>query len=345
VIRLRVPPNRRLLAALVCAALGAAGCGDARRDAPQRTGTAPAASKESTAPAASPTDAPRLVFREDSISFGTKFDDETADVTIAFRNTGGRTLHVNRIDVDCACARLGEAPREVAPGAEAELRLRLKFVGVSGPIRHRVAIDSDDPATPIARAWMAGEIRPRLTVEPKKVELRPAALGDAASVDLDVRGYDGGRLADLTATTTHRELTVAVTPTETGARVRVAVAPFAHDIIGSVVLRNGKYEKVVPVRCFAACDVRAVPEEVTTGLLRRGEPLEVKLVGRKGVTWRVLSVESDRADLVGEMDGDVLRIRVGEKAPVGVFSGAVVVVLEGAQPSRVRVPIHAVVRE
>jgi len=345
VIRLPVPPNRRLLAALVCAALGAAGCGDARRDAPTGTGAAPATPEESAAPALSPADAPRLVFREESVSFGTKFDDETADVAIAFRNTGGRTLHVNRIDVDCACARLGETPREVAPGAEAELRLRLKFVGVSGPIRHRVAIDSDDPKTPIARAWMTGEIRARLTVDPKRVELRPAALGDAASIDLDVRSPEGARLEDLGATTTSVRLSVNVTPTETGARVHVATAPFADDFIQSVVLRRGSYEKVVPVRGFAARDVRAVPEEVTTGLVRRGEPLEVKLVGRKGVTWRVLSVESDRADLSGEVDGDVLRIRVGDKAPVGAFSGAVVVVLEGAKPSRVRVQIRAVVRE
>jgi uncharacterized protein DUF1573 len=345
VIRLPVPPNRRLLAALVCAALGAAGCGEARRDAPPGTGAAPAAPKEPAAPALSPADAPRLVFREESISFGTKFDDETADVTVAFRNAGGRTLHVNRVDVDCACARLDETPREVAPGATAELRLRLKFVGVSGPIRHRVAIDCDDPATPIARAWMTGEIRPRLAVEPRKVELRPAALADAASADLAVRGFDGGRLADLTATTTSRELTVAVTPTETGARVRIAAAPFADDFIASVVLRNGRYEKVVPVRAFAALDVRAVPNEVTAGFLRRGEPIVLKLVGRKGVTWRVLSVESDRADLSGEVEGDVLRIRVGEKAPAGAFSGAVVVVLEGANPSRVRIPVRAVVRE
>jgi len=297
------------------------------------------------APAAPPADAPRLVFREDSISFGTKFDDETADVAIAFRNTGGRTLHVNRIDVDCACARLGETPREVAPGAEAELRLRLKFVGVSGPIRHRVAIDTDDPKTPIARAWMTGEIVPRLAVEPRKVELRPAALADAASADLDVRGADGKPLDGLTAFSSARELTLTVTPAGAGARVRVAAAAFADDFIGSVVLRLGTYEKVVPVRGFAARDVRAVPEEITTGLLRRGEPLEVKLVGREGVTWRALSVESDRADLGGEVEGDVLRIRIGEKAPVGAFAGAVVVVLEGAKPARVRVPIRAVVRE
>ena len=341
--RIAAPPTH--FAALLCVALGAAGCGDAQRDAPSGTAAGRAEPAESGAPSQPPTDAPRLVFREETVSFGTKFDDETADVTIAFRNTGGRTLHVNRVDVDCACARLGETPREVAPGAEAQLQLRLRFVGVSGPIRHRVQIDSDDPATPIARAWMKGEIRPRLVVEPRKVELRPAAFSEAASIDLDVRGFDGARLEDLTATTTARRLSVTVTPTETGARVRVETPPFADDFIQSVVLRRGPYEKVVPVRGFAARDVRAVPDEVTTGLLRRGEPFQVKLVARKGLTWRVLSVTTDREDLTAELDGDVLRMRIGEKAPAGAFSGAVTLVLEGATPSRVRVPIRAVVRE
>lgn len=324
---------RPLAALLLAAALHAAGCGDAQ--------------KPDADPAATPLppDAPRLVFRETSVSFGTRYDDETADVTIAFCNTGARTLHVNRIDVDCACARLGETPREVAPGAEAELRLRLKFVGVSGPIRHRVAIDSDDPATPIARAWMTGEIKPRLVVEPRKVELRPATIADAAFVDLDVRGADGATLDGLTVSTSGRPLSLAVKSMSDHGVVRVATDPFTDDFISSLVMRLGSYERVIPVRGFAARDVRAVPEEVTTGLLRRGEPLEVRLVGRAGLSWRVLSVESDRADLTGEMDGDVLRIRVGDKAPAGVFSGAVVAVLEGAKPSRVRVPVRAVVRE
>ena len=332
-----VPVTRlRPAAALVLAlALGAAaGCGDAPPAAPAKS-----------APTAPTTDAPRLVFREESVAFGTKFDDETADVTIAFKNEGGRTLHVNRIDVDCACARLGEQPSEVAPGATAELKLRLKFTGVSGPIRHRVAIDSDDPATPIARAWMTGEIVPRLAVEPRKVEFRPATITEAASVELDVRAAEGGRLTDLVVFTSGRPLELSTTTTETGARVRVAVDPFTDDFLTSVVLRRGAYERVIPVRGFAARDVRAVPDELIAGLVKRGEPLTVRLEARKGVEWRVKGVTCDRADLSAAMDGDALRISVGEKAPVGPFTGAVLVDLEGATPSRVRVTVRAVVRE
>lgn len=312
----------------------AVGCGDT-----------PPAAPASAAPASAPTDAPRLVFREESVAFGTKYDDETADVTIAFKNEGGRTLHVNRIDVDCACARLGEQPREVAPGATAELNLRLKFTGVSGPIRHRVAIDSDDPAKPIARAWMTGEIVPRLAVEPRKIEFRPATMAEAPSAELDVRAADGGRLTDLVAFTSGRPLAISTTTTETGARVRVAVDPFNDDFLTSVVLRRGAYERVIPVRGFAARDVRAVPDELIAGLVKRGETLTVRLVGRKGVEWRVKAVTCDRADLVAALDGDALRISVGEKAPAGPFTGAVVVELEGATPSRVRVTVRAVVHE
>jgi hypothetical protein len=322
---------------LAAALVAAAGCGDAPHEAP--------AGASAPVSAAAPSDAPRLVFREPSVSFGTKYDDETADVTIAFRNDGGRTLHVNRIDVDCACARLGEQPSEVAPGATAELRLRLKFTGVSGPIRHRVAIDSDDPATPIARAWMTGEIVPRLAVEPRKVEFRPATMAEAASIDLDVRAAEGGRITDLVAFTSGRALAISTTSTDAGARVRVAVEPFADDFLTSVVLRRGGYERVIPVRGFAARDVRAVPEELTAGLVKRGEPFTVRLVGRKGVEWRVKGVTCDRADLSAALDGDALRVSVGEKAPAGPFTGAVVVELEGATPSRVRVMVRAVVRE
>lgn len=275
---------------------------------------------------------------------GRRFDDETVDATVVVRNEGASTLHLNRVDVNCGCVRLGQWPREVAPGASASLRLELRFAGMSGPLARAISFDSDDPARGVARIRLDGEIVPRLAADPPRLRLEPAALDATVRAALTVRANDGASLDGVTAWSASRNLSVGAIREGDVVRVTVEAPPFEDDFLASVVLRRGGYERIVPVQAIAARDVRVVPARLETGLLRPGEPLVARLVGRKGASWRVVAVESEREDLVGEVEDGVLRVRVGEDAPEGAFAGAVTLVLEGARPERIRVPVKAVVR-
>ncbi len=300
------------------------------------------ATPEKDAPAAG---GPRLVCSGNPIGFGTKLDDEPVEVVLGLRNAGDRPLHLTRVEPTCACIRLGEAPSVLEPGGQAEVRFRVRLAGMSGRISRIVQIVSDDPAAPMTRVRIEGEVIPRLVVQPLRVALKPMTLDAPSAADLDVRASTRQSLAGLTAVCTARQVKVTVAASEDSARVHVAAEPFAEDFIGSVVLHLGTYERIVPLVATAAWDVRVIPGRLTAGRLRRGEPLQAHLVARGGLTWRVVGVESDRKELSGEVEGDTLRVRVAADAPPGAFSGTVTVVLEGARPDRVRVPVTAYVRD
>src|SRR5438046_139512 len=79
---------------------------------------------------AGPATPPRLAFAADSVSFGTKFDDEIPSVTATLKNLGGTTLHVERLEPSCGCILVGEAPKTIAPGASVDLPMEIRLVGI-----------------------------------------------------------------------------------------------------------------------------------------------------------------------------------------------------------------------
>jgi hypothetical protein len=323
--------------AAAAVALAAAACG--RHDEPAPSAPAPAAApKDDAAP-------PHLQLRESRVSFGTRYDDEEPEIVFVLANTGGRPLVVEHIDTNCGCARVGEKPASIEPGKSADVHIKIKLDGMSGPITRAASFHTDDPSQPVVRGAIVGEVRPRLVAEPARIRFEPATAQDATAVDIDVKGSDGGPLDGLTAFSGTMGLTVSTTISGATARVHVAAAPFAEDYLGSVVLRLGKYERILPVMSVAPRDVRASPEKLVAGVVRSAVTLETRLVGRPGVDWRVVAVQTSRRDLTAEYADGMLRVRIAEDAPAGALVGRVTVLLEGAKPDRVTVNVVAFVEK
>ena len=325
-------------AALVVIALVAAACGRRDDPAPPPVVVAPTAPSADDAP-------PHLDVGEKRVSFGTKFDDEEPEVVFVLTNTGGRTLHVEHIDTNCGCARVGEKPDTIEPGKSAEVHIKIKLDGMSGPVSRSASFHTDDPSQPVVRATIAGEVRPRLEAEPARVRFEPDTADVASSVDIDVKSSSGTSLDGFTVFTGTTGLSVSAAISGATARVHLVAAPFAEDFLGSVVLRLGKYERILPVMAVAPRDVRASPEKLTPGVVRGAVTVETRLVGRKGVDWRVVSVQTNRKDLTAEYKDGMLRVRIDEDAPAGALTGRVTVLLEGAKPDRVTVSVVAFVEK
>jgi hypothetical protein len=321
-------------AAAVVIAFAAAACGPADAHAPRPAASAPAD--------ASP---PHLEVSEKRVSFGVRFDDEEPEVSFTLTNSGGTTLKIEHVDTNCGCARVGETPKTLAPGASAVVRIRLKLDGMSGALLRSVSFHTDDPSQPVVRATMAGEIRPRLGATPARLRIEPDAFDVPTTIDVEVTSGEGAPLDGLTAFTSTPGLTVAPTVTGAKASVRVTAAPFTQDFVGSVVLRLGKYERVLPVLALAPRDVKASPEKLVAGVVKAPVNLETRLVARKGLDWKVRSIETNRTDLTAEYSGGMLRVRIAEDAAAGALTGRVTVYLEGAKPDRVTVSVVAFVEK
>lgn len=288
---------------------------------------------------------PHLDIHEKRLSFGTRFDDEEPEVVLVLANTGGRTLHVEHVDTNCGCARVGETPKTIEPGKSAEVRIRIKLDGMSGPITRAVSVHTDDPSQVVVRATIEGIVRPRLEAEPARIKFEPETADAATAIDIDVRSSEGSPLDGFSAFTGTMGLTATATITGATARVHLVAAPFAEDFLGAVVLRLGRYERILPVMAVAPRDVRASPEKLVAGVVKGAVTLETRLVGKKGVDWRVVSVETSRRDLTAEYSKGMLRVRIDESAPAGALVGRVTVMLEGAKPDRVQVGVVAFVEK
>jgi hypothetical protein len=314
--------------------LAAAACG---REEP-----APSAAPAPAADEASP---PHLDVKEKRVSFGTRADDEEPEVVFTLTNTGGRALRVQHIDTNCGCARIGERPETIEPGKSADVRIKLKLDGMAGPLLRSVSFHTDDPSQPVVRATMAGEVRPRLDAVPARLRFEPDSQDAESAVDVDVKSNDGKPLEGFSVFTGTRGLTATATVAGATARVHVVAAPFAEDFLGSVVLRLGKYERILPVMAVAPRDVKASPEKLVAGVVHGAVTLETRLVGRPGVDWRVTAVQTSRKDLTAEYSEGMLRVRIDESAPEGALTGRVTVLLEGAKPDRVQVGVVAFVEK
>jgi len=293
---------------------------------------------ETTSPAAGP---PRLEFRPSLIDLGTRFDDERPETAIGLRNVGGRTLHVERVDANCGCIALGDAPKSIEPGQEADLRFQVRLSGIAGKLSRHVVVRTDDPESPLSRVMIEAAVRPRIEMSKPLVELRPATIDAPSSAEVDVNGATGEDMAGLSCSSTTSDVKVAVKVSGKTARVTVQAAPFVEDFTSAIVLRLGASERVLLAKGVSARDVRAEPSRVWADGPLGAKVGAAKLVGREGAKWRVLSVESDRKELTAEFVDGTLRVKVAAGAPAGEFKGVVVVRLEGAKPDSVRVEVAA----
>lgn len=293
-----------------------------------------------TAPTPDP-EAPRLVFREDTIELGARFDDEAPEAVVALRNVGGRALKIERIDSNCGCIALGPPPKSIAPGATTELAFQIRLTGMTGRASRHIIVRSDDPASPVSRVAIEADVRPRIEVSSALVELRPKSLEAEGFVDVEVRGGSGEDLAGLSCTPITSNVTATAAIAGKTATVRIVAAPFVDDFQSAMILRLGKAERVVSVKGISARDVRAVPELVWADGPDGARVGEAKLVGREGATWRVKSLKSDRKEMTAEFADGVLRIRIGKGLPPGEFRGNVTVSFEGAKPESLRVGVMA----
>jgi hypothetical protein len=302
-----------------------------------------AACGASSEPAAAPPPGgpPRLEFSVNPIDLGPRFDDERPQTSIGLRNAGGRTLHVERVDANCGCIGLGDAPKSIEPGKVVDLKFEIRLAGMTGKVSRHVVVRSDDPASPLSRVMIEAEVRPRLETSKTLIELRPATIDAGASADFEVHGATGEDLAPLSWSSTTTDVKVSAAVSGKTARVLVTAAPFTEDFTGAVVLRLDKSERIVPVKGVSARDVRADPPRVWAEGKVGAKIGQTKLVGREGVNWRVRGLESDKKELTAEVVDGVLRVRILAGAPAGEFKGVVTVLLEGAKPDRLRVEVTA----
>lgn len=118
---------------------------------------------------------PKIKFREEAKDFGKMKQGKVLTHIFVFKNEGDETLVINRVKTSCGCTAALLSKKEIAPGAEGEIKLTFNTKGFEGKNTKYIDVESNDPAQPRKRLSVSAEIevppRPRIFLDRYAIDL------------------------------------------------------------------------------------------------------------------------------------------------------------------------------
>ncbi len=118
---------------------------------------------------------PKIKFREESKDFGKMKQGKVLTHTFVFKNEGDEILKIKKVTTSCGCTAALLSKKEIAPGAEGEIKLTFNTKGFQGKNTKYIDVESNDPAQPRKRLIVTAEIevppRPRIFLDRYAIDL------------------------------------------------------------------------------------------------------------------------------------------------------------------------------
>jgi hypothetical protein len=120
---------------------------------------------------------PKIKFREESKDFGKMKQGKVLTHIFVFKNEGDETLVINRVKTSCGCTAALLSKKEIAPGAEGEIKITYNTKGFEGRNTKYIDVESNDPEQPRKRLTVSAEIeippRPRIFLDRYAIDVGP----------------------------------------------------------------------------------------------------------------------------------------------------------------------------
>ncbi|MBI4576044.1 MAG: DUF1573 domain-containing protein [Planctomycetes bacterium] len=294
---------------------------------------------------------PDLVFEEMEAHWGMIVQGETATHSFTFRNAGGRTLSLLRVQTSCDCTAAPLERRDYPPGASGAIVVTFDSAGRGGEQEHEILVHSNDPEETwdglagVTRLVFRGGILEFLRALPPSVYIPGHDLGTAQ--ERRVRIQAGERIGpsrfELTAVESSSPHVSAEAvrrgPAEWEVVLRVLPTAPLGPYRAEVVVRTDQ-ERQSTLHLHVAGevlgDVAVGPREVHFGEVERGGGAErrVGITSRRGRGLRVLDLVQASAFVAAEVVTLVegrsheLVLRPRPDAPAGPFAARVRVLLD-----------------
>lgn len=327
-----------------------------------------AASMESAAPApaAPPTDGPRLAASESKADLGTIFHGDTAYHTFMLRNTGSTPLAIESVKRACGCT-VVEYDATIAPGKEGKVKTAVDTVTLgSGAGNTHVEVFSNDPASPL-RLELSYNVIDRLFATPGFARWKSTRGEREGTIANTIWSTDGKEFHVLSVEPPTSELRATFRPATdaerqskaTGSQWRVELtlgsqAPVGA-ITGHVLVRTDHPEQktlALPISGFVRPTVNIFPEVGDFGTISISgkavrayfkvtnyatEPIAITSVDVDvpGMTTEVVTVEPGREYKV--------LVSVAPDKQDGPFAGTLTVHTDSPKAAAVTAPVKGTV--
>lgn len=118
---------------------------------------------------------PVLSVPERIFEFPPVIDGETVAHEFAVANRGDAPLLIHQVRTDCGCTAVSY-PRQIPPGGEGKIRLRLDTSGYGGrKVVKSAEVLTSDPAAPAVTLRLSGEVQRLALIQPRVLHLRGEA--------------------------------------------------------------------------------------------------------------------------------------------------------------------------
>jgi hypothetical protein len=345
--------------AVVAAALIAGGSAVADDAPPPPVPPAPGAPPPPDAlparPAADPAPAPRATFDREEHDFGIVRQNDERRAEFRLTNAGDAPLLLLDVRADCGCAAASADGREVAPGATTSIHATMRSLTMSGALRKRVIVKTNDPKRPVVELGLKMDIAEGIVLTPARFYFGDVAAGTAPSATMRAQWKDGsGKPFAVTAVEAPgMELDFATKrfdePPWHGWEVTATFRkpPPVGVASGTAILRTDDPERsrlTVPVQAFVSGKVWVDRRTASLGLVPAGKGREIavgcKAFG-KGVDLGAVTAKARKgrveARAVPSGREWIVLIRLPPDAPAGRVEDVVDVVssIPGEPPAEI----------
>jgi len=217
--------------------------------------------------------APAIVCDEPSYSFGTVTGLLSVSHVFRIRNDGDAELVINKVKPACGCTTAKLETKNVAPGAEVEIKTTLSLKGRSGRQTKPIIVHSNDPDNPRLRLAIVGTVHEHVKLQPKKFSFRVSPQNPMTQQEMVIT-FNTGKPTHITEVKTNEAAFCAITLQETIAgqeyRLHAKLLPQhfeAQDFQrGRITLLTDYPEKPsisIPVSATYISDVSVLPKTIS----------------------------------------------------------------------------------
>ncbi len=276
---------------------------------------------------------PRLYIEDSTWDFGAVIDGDTPSHVFKLKNRGGKTLHIERIEAECACTATAPSTNELLPGATSELKASLDTQDRQGELVKRVEIYSNDPASPVTTITLKAFIYPVFTIAPEYLHF---GSNGSRSVVISSHPEIGLQIRELETSASYISAHSSSTTIENGnvlhtllVNVDAEASAKSLDVTENLIIRTNiknHNEIKIPIRVHLGQIVTIQPTKLFFGVVPRGEEkLRTTMLSvPTGMDFHIEKVECEYKFLMPtltQLDSDTyhVHVKLSSNAPVGLF--------------------------
>ena len=118
--------------------------------------------------------------------FGTIPQGQKVEHVFIVKNNGDMPLFIKGIRPSCGCTAAQASSLVIQPGKTSEIKVTFNSANFFGAIHKTIAVESDDPKTPVSTLSLNGSVIEEIAVNPRQINLGVLKSGNAKAITLSV---------------------------------------------------------------------------------------------------------------------------------------------------------------